>query len=58
MYLFVDLACVTFCILSLPRGVIGWLRLVIVALAGIFSFIALIQMHSISVYKILNDSTI
>ena len=36
VYLFVYLACATFCHFSLPLGVRGWLWLVIVALPGLF----------------------
>ena len=36
VHVFVYLACITFCLFSLPLGVRGWLYLVIVALPGLF----------------------
>ena len=38
VHLFVCFVCVSFCHVSLPVGVVGWLLFVIVALPGLFYY--------------------
>ena len=56
--LFVCFVCVSFCHFSLPLGVGGWLRFVIMALPGLFNYLLIIIIIIIIIISLFQEDNI